>query len=59
MQLLYIWYTGFSHTSDKFVTNMDEMANDLYEMLRQWFLLFPDYLPNDFFVFGESYGGNK
>jgi len=49
--------TGFSHTNGKLVTTQEEMADDLYEMLRQWFLLFPDYLPNDFFIFGESYAG--
>jgi len=49
--------TGFSHTAGKFVTTQEETADDLYEMLRQWFLLFPEYTSNAFFVFGESYGG--
>ena len=33
------------------------MARDLFECLDQWFQLFPEYLENDFYVFGESYAG--
>ena len=50
--------TGFSHTYlDGFVMNQDQMADNLYEMLSQWFQLFPEYLENDFYAFGESYAG--
>ena len=50
--------TGFSHTgSAGLVTDQDEVATDLYELLTQFFTMFPEYQPNDFFVFGESYAG--
>lgn len=35
------------------------MADNVYEGLSQFFKLFPDYKGMDFFVAGESYGGNK
>ncbi len=49
---------GFSHTGQEgFVTTQEEVGVDLYEMLQQWFTMFPEYQANDFFVFGESYAG--
>ncbi len=51
-------FLGFSHTyNDGYVSNQDEVGRDLYEMLTQWFQIFPEYLENDLYVFGESYGG--
>ena len=35
-----------------------DVGRDLYEMLTQWFTLFPEYQSHDFYVFGESYAGN-
>ena len=50
--------TGFSHTDEAgLVTDQDQVATDLYELLTQFFTMFPEYQPNDFFVFGESYAG--
>jgi len=49
---------GFSYTNDdNLPTGQAQVARDLYECLTQWFTLFPEYQPNDFYVFGESYGG--
>ena len=33
------------------------MANDLYDALQQFFLLFPQLQKNDFYATGESYAG--
>eukprot|EP00095_Tigriopus_kingsejongensis_P005173 maker-scaffold237_size242172-snap-gene-1.30 protein:Tk05173 transcript:maker-scaffold237_size242172-snap-gene-1.30-mRNA-1 annotation:"venom serine carboxypeptidase" len=49
--------SGFSHTTDGFADNQDDVATDLYEFLVQWFKLFPDFQSNPFFAFGESYAG--
>jgi len=51
--------TGFSFTKSErgFATNMDDVGRDLYEALRQFFIVFPELLQNDFFVAGESYAG--
>jgi len=49
---------GFSYAQDDALpTTQAEVARDLYEALIQWFTMFPEYQPNDFYVFGESYGG--
>ena len=34
-----------------------QVANDLYDALRQFFLLFPQLQKNDFYATGESYAG--
>jgi len=47
---------GFSF-SDKLPTTNDDVTNNLYEFLQQWFKLFPEYQANPFYAFGESYAG--
>jgi len=47
---------GFSY-SNKMPTTQDEVTDNLYEMLQQWFTLFPQYQSNPFYPFGESYAG--
>ena len=32
-------------------------SQDALAALKQWFIKFPEYLPNQLFVSGESYGG--
>lgn len=47
---------GFSY-SNKYPSTEEEVADDLYEFLIQWFTLFPQFQSNAFFPFGESYAG--
>jgi len=47
---------GFSFSS-KLPEVQEDVAVNLYEMLQQWFMLFPMYQGNDFYPFGESYAG--
>uniref|UniRef100_A0A146LT64 Carboxypeptidase n=2 Tax=Lygus hesperus TaxID=30085 RepID=A0A146LT64_LYGHE len=51
--------TGFSFTGDPKGYSRDEtdVGNNLYELLKQFFTLFPTLQKNDFFVTGESYAG--
>jgi len=47
---------GFSF-SNKMPEMNDDVTNNLYEFLQQWYQLFPQYQGNSFFAFGESYAG--
>nr|AYV88994.1 serine carboxypeptidase CPVL [Tetranychus truncatus] len=51
--------TGFSYTENEagYVKNQEEVGRDLYEALLQFYALFPEWRPNDFYVTGESYAG--
>ena len=51
--------TGFSFTNSigGFSTNEDQVATNLYSALTQFFTVFYDYQPNDFYITGESYAG--
>ncbi|XP_031237807.1 probable serine carboxypeptidase CPVL isoform X2 [Mastomys coucha] len=51
--------TGFSFTDhfQGYALNEDDVAQDLYSALIQFFKLFPQYAKNDFYVTGESYAG--
>lgn len=50
---------GFSYTNDDAGYSTDEtsVGQNLYEVLNQFFTLFPDYRKNAFYVTGESYAG--
>lgn len=51
-----VGYSIGNLTSD-LETNDIKTGNDVRKALYAWFEKFPEYLPNDFFVSGESYGG--
>jgi len=47
---------GFSF-SNKLPETQADVGTNLYNMLQQWFTLFPMYQENPFYPFGESYAG--
>ncbi|XP_063054561.1 probable serine carboxypeptidase CPVL [Engraulis encrasicolus] len=51
--------TGFSFTDDDrgFAQNQDDVGRDLYSALTQFFQIFSEFQPNDFYATGESYAG--
>ncbi|XP_014252803.1 venom serine carboxypeptidase-like [Cimex lectularius] len=51
--------TGFSFTDSEqgYATEQAGIGKDLYNMIDQFFLVFPEYRKNNFYIFGESYGG--
>lgn len=49
--------TGFSYTDGDFLVNQDQVADNVYNALIQFFTLFPELQNNDFFISGESYAG--
>ncbi|KAJ8272072.1 hypothetical protein COCON_G00109310 [Conger conger] len=49
---------GYSYSDDKkYKTDDDEVADNNYLALQSFFLKFPNFTQNEFYVFGESYGG--
>ena len=52
--------TGFSFTDDLrgYATSQYDVARDLYKAISQFYKVFPEQLSSDFYVTGESYGGN-
>ncbi|KAF6024489.1 CPVL [Bugula neritina] len=51
--------TGFSFTGkdECYAANEDDVARDLYSALNQFFQVFHEHQPNDFYATGESYAG--
>jgi len=51
--------TGYSFTGNDegYAKNEDDVASDIYEALRQFFVVFPHLRQCDFYVTGESYAG--
>ncbi|XP_037605213.1 cathepsin A-like [Sebastes umbrosus] len=49
---------GYSYSDDqKYSTDDDQVADDNYKALQSFFAKFPNFTQNEFFIFGESYGG--
>lgn len=53
-------YVGYSYGGgrDDLVHNESQIAEDMYHFLQEFFEQNPQYAENDFYVFGESYGGH-
>jgi cathepsin A (carboxypeptidase C) len=50
---------GFSTSSKTgYDTNEVQVANDMYAFLQDFFAAHPEWQKNEFYVFGESYGGH-
>jgi hypothetical protein len=52
---------GFSFTEDEngYARNEKDVSRDLYNALTQFFTMFPKLQSRDFYVAGQSYGGNE
>ncbi|XP_020516770.1 cathepsin A-like isoform X1 [Labrus bergylta] len=49
---------GYSYSDDqKYATDDDQVADDNYKALQSFFAKFPNFTQNQFYIFGESYGG--
>lgn len=49
---------GYSYSDDqKYATDDNQVAEDNYQALQSFFAKFPNFTQNEFFIFGESYGG--
>lgn len=49
---------GYSFSDDKnYATDDNQVAEDNYKALQSFFVKFPNFTHNDFFIIGESYGG--
>ncbi|KAG7252530.1 hypothetical protein CRUP_010882, partial [Coryphaenoides rupestris] len=49
---------GYSYSDDgNYTTNDDQVAEDNYLALQSFFVKFPHFSQNEFFIIGESYGG--
>lgn len=49
---------GYSYSDDqKYATDDNQVADDNYKALQSFFAKFPNFTQNEFFIFGESYGG--
>ena len=48
---------SFTDKDEGYATNQVQVAKDLYEALRQFFLVFTEVQQSDFYITGESYAG--
>lgn len=50
---------GFSYSKNQtdYITGDLKTASDTHTFLLKWFQLYPEFLPNPFFIAGESYAG--
>ena len=52
-----VWSSYYSLSVLELRKNLGLFPQDLYDLLQQFFILFPDLANNPFFAMGESYGG--
>jgi len=48
---------SFTQSTSGFATGEQNVAENMYSLLTQFFQVFSEYLPSDFYVTGESYAG--
>ncbi|XP_076583487.1 lysosomal protective protein isoform X1 [Chaetodon auriga] len=49
---------GYSYSDDRnYATDDNQVAEDNYRALQSFFTIFPEFSQNEFYIFGESYGG--
>lgn len=50
--------TGFSYVTSPFgyVTNEREIATEIWDLIREFYALYPQYSKLDLYIVGESYG---
>jgi len=53
--------TGFSFTENDsgYARKLEDVTTDLFQVLKQFFELFPNFRSRDFYVTGQSYAGTK
>lgn len=51
---------GFSYTDkdEGYCTNEEEVAENLYSVITQFYMIYPNELKNELYITGESYGGH-
>jgi len=50
--------TGFSYANSDYVTNETQVGNEMLAFLQGFFMKYPQYTHQPFYVTGESYGGH-
>jgi len=50
--------TGFSYANEDYVTNEEQVGVEMFTFLTKFFVMYPQYAKNDFYIVGESYGGH-
>uniref|UniRef100_A0A3P9IWM9 Carboxypeptidase n=1 Tax=Oryzias latipes TaxID=8090 RepID=A0A3P9IWM9_ORYLA len=48
---------GYSYSDQPYPIDDNQVAEDNYKALQSFFKKFPNFTQNEFFIFGESYGG--
>jgi len=50
--------TGFSYADEDYVTGETLVGADMYTFLQKFFAMYPQFMGQDFYIVGESYGGH-
>jgi serine carboxypeptidase-like clade 4 len=50
--------TGFSYADQDYVTDEKQVGEEMYAFLTGFFQKYPQFLKNEFYIVGESYGGH-